>query len=95
MGNKIGVSGRRTSVAKLMVEATEELCEYKKIGTVEECYEAVEKQKLKKVIMKPWSPAKCPQCGVELSESIGDGYYKHYYNLRRCIRCGQAIKWED
>ena len=63
-------------LAKIIVE----WIQYNKIGTVEECREAVEKQKPKKVIIKPWEPSICPTCGMELSKSLGDGYYKHWMN---------------
>lgn len=80
----------RGTLAKVIDEWTE----YVKVGTVEECREAVEKQTKKKVIIKLWNPAICPSCSLELSESLGDGYYKHWKNLRRCPRCGQSIMWE-
>ena len=67
--------------------------EYSKIGTVEQVREAVEKTKEKKVIRNPWQPCECPTCNKELSESVGDGYYKHYYYLKRCPECGQKIDW--
>ena len=60
-------------------------------GTVEECREAVEKQKPKKIIIKDWNPTKCPTCNYELSTSLGDGYYKHPTFLKRCPNCGQAL----
>lgn len=55
--------------------------------------EALDKQIPKKPKIKSWSPALCPSCRKELSESLGDGYYKHYYNLSSC-ECGQKLKWE-
>lgn len=57
--------------------------------------EALEKQIPKKVEIKPWSPAYCPTCGHELSESQGDGYYKHLTYLGRCpnVECGQRLGW--
>lgn len=55
---------------------------------------ALEMQIAKKPIIEPWSPARCPNCDCELSESIGDGYYKHWYGLNIC-ECGQKLKWED
>ena len=57
--------------------------------------EALEKQIPKKVEIKPWSPAYCPTCGMELSESEGDGFYKHYIHLGRCpnVECGQRLEW--
>lgn len=59
--------------------------------------EALEKQEAKKVEIKEWSPAICPSCGCELSESVGDGYFKHPTFLERCPNpdCGQRLKWEE
>lgn len=73
----------------------EELDEYKQIGTLEEVRDAVEKQKPKHPIISPWSPAICPTCGEELSEHIGDGYYRHRTFLERCpnIECAQRLDW--
>lgn len=80
-------------------EAHENMCDeleqYKAIGTVEECREAMEKQKPKKIIIRDWNPTKCPTCGHELSTSLGDGYYKHPTFLKRCPECGQAIQWDE
>lgn len=73
----------------------ESCAEYESIGTVEEVREAVGKDTAKKVIIKPWEPCKCPTCDKELSESVGDGYYKHYYYLKRCTECGQRLDWGD
>ena len=59
--------------------------------------EALEKQIPKKPVIKPWNPARCPACGEELSESMGDGYYKHLTLLQRCPNpdCGQRLLWES
>jgi hypothetical protein len=46
----------------------------------------------KKPIIKSWNPAICPTCGEGLSESCGDGYYRHYEHLKVC-NCGQKLKW--
>lgn len=72
-----------------------ECLEYERIGTLEECREAVEKQKPKKIIIRDWNPTKCPTCGHELSTSLGDGYYKHPTFLKRFPECGQAIQWDE
>lgn len=72
-----------------------ELEQYRKIGSVEECREAVDKQKPKKIIIEPYCPTECPTCGHELSTSLGDGYYKYPTFLERCPNCGQAIQWEE
>ena len=79
----------------IAAQALEEIQQYREIGTVEECREAVEKQRTKKIIIRDWNPTKCPTCGHELSTSLGDGYYKYPIFLERCPECGQAIQWED
>ncbi len=59
--------------------------------------EALEKQLPKKVEIKKWCPSVCPACGCELSENIGDGYYKHPIFLNRCPNpdCGQKLDWSE
>lgn len=59
--------------------------------------EALEKQLPKKVEVKEWSPAICPSCGTELSDSLGDGYYTHPTYLKRCPNpdCGQRLDWSE
>ena len=68
---------------------------YREIGTVEECREAVGKQKPKKIIIESYCSTECPTCGHELSTSLGDGYYKYSTFLERCPNCGQAIQWDE
>ena len=68
-------------------EAYENICDeleqYRAIGTVEECREAVEKQEAKNIIrIAGHYPYKCPTCSGKLE--IG---YKH------CIICGQLLRY--
>lgn len=77
------------------ISALQEIRRYREIGTVEECREAVEKQKPKKIIIEPYCPTECPTCGHELSISLGDGYYKYPTFLKRCPNCGQVIQWGE
>jgi hypothetical protein len=56
--------------------------------------QALDKQIPKEPIIESWSPALCPSCGAELSELIGDGYYKHHYGQTIC-ECGQKLKWDN
>ena len=77
------------------ITALKEIQQYRKIGTVEECREAVEKQKVKYIKIEAYCPAYCPTCRFELSESLGDGYYKYFENLSRCPKCGQKICWDE
>ena len=82
-------------VRDIAISALKEIQQYRKIGTVEECREAVEKQRPKKIIIRNWNPTCCPTCGHELSTSLGDGYYKHPTFLKRCPKCGQMIRWSE
>jgi hypothetical protein len=54
---------------------------------------ALELQIHKQPIIESWSPARCPNCYKNLSEFLGDGYYKHYYGMQIC-ECGQKLTWE-
>ena len=54
--------------------------------------EVLEKQVPKRPKIENWCPAYCPSCGKKLSDSVGDGYYKHYYSLKMCD-CGQQLDW--
>lgn len=69
----------------------EELEQYRKIGTVEECREAVEKQKAKKPVKDKYHHNCCPNCGWIVSGEIGYGeeFCPH------CENCGQAIQWDN
>ena len=79
---------------KTAITALKEIQQYRKIGTVEECREAVEKQKPKKCVIDSCpdhTHYKCPSCGkLHLSR------YKHGCPSlgripRFCEYCGQAI----
>lgn len=58
---------------------------------MEECREAVEKQKAKKpeVIDQDFDYYKCPVCGeyIWATDNINDRKY--------CLNCGQAMQWEN
>lgn len=82
----------------IAITALKEIQQYQGIGTVEECREAVEKQKAKKCVIDSCpdhTHYKCPSCGkIHLSR------YKHGCPSlgripRFCEYCGQAIKDED
>lgn len=68
-----------------------ELDTYKEIGTVEECREAVEKQKAKNPVKDKYHHNCCPNCGWIVS---GEGGYGEEF-CPHCENCGQAIRWEN
>ena len=63
-------------VAAVAIKALEEIQQYRKIGSVEECRKAVEKQKAKKpeVIDQDFDYYKCPVCGeyIWATDNIND-----------------------
>lgn len=77
---------------KELEELKEKIQRYRKIGTVEECREAVEKQRAKKpsyegdgyadgvMVYDTWI---CPNCGKN--------YEVDYDNYEYCPKCGQAM----
>lgn len=43
--------------------------------------------------VEKWLPTLCPCCMGELSEHMGDGYYKRWDHLDMCPKCGQKLEW--
>lgn len=88
-GQKILVDDRILEAISKARDALEEVKQYREIGTVEECREAVEKQTAKKPIIETnryTTLLICPSCGRK--QGIR---YKQY----RCIECGQKLDWSD
>ena len=72
-----------------VIKALKEIQQYRAIGTVEECREAVEKQKPKKPVKDKYHHNCCPNCGWIVS---GEGGYGEEF-CPHCENCGQAIQW--
>ena len=78
------------------ISALKEIQQYQEIGTVEECREAVEKQKPKKIQYESdyrgcngftrYRMGKCPICNEWYNDRDGYNY---------CKNCGQAIQWDE
>lgn len=68
----------------MAITALKEIQQYRKIGTVEECHEAREKQKAKRPKHIWDGTTECPECAKRL--------LRHY---DFCPDCGQAIRWEN
>lgn len=83
----------------MAITALKEIQQYRKIGTVEECREAREKQIPKAPIMKPYyedMPDEeylcCPTCGDILTDRIPDDNKNFYFH---CLNCGQKFDWRE
>lgn len=80
----------------LSISALEEIQQYRAIGTVEECREAMERRNPKAPVV--WGDGydnegnmiydmyDCPNCGKS--------YEVDYHDYKFCPCCGQAILWE-
>lgn len=89
-----GIYADRLDCIDYAISALKEIQQYHKIGTVEECRDAVEKQTQKKCAIDSCpdhTHYKCPSCGqIELS------IYKHGFPrlgriTKYCENCGQAL----
>ena len=92
-----GTDGKAFEDMEMAIEALKEIQQYREIGTVEECREAVEKQRAKKPRLnyKPKFFGKatytCPKCGNICLEKFAN----ERQNNRYCWDCGQAIDWSE
>ena len=74
------------------IKALEEICQYREIGTPEECQAAIEKQIAKKPKktesegFRYTDTYRCPLCGGNFS---GTGIADY------CYHCGQKLDWSD
>lgn len=97
---------KEKEVIEMAISALKEIQQYREIGTVEECREAVKKQKLKKPkeILRHrggFEMQHCPKCDtdyqVDRRYKIKDGYCPACGKLldsafrNYCANCGQAI----
>lgn len=80
---------------QVAIKALEELQQYRAIGTVEECWAAMERhQRAKNLIFdKSLMVLSCPTCGHYAQEVVdGDGSTRG--NIPKyCSRCGQRLDW--
>ena len=82
-----------TIALSMAITALKEIQQYREIGTVEECWEAMEKQKAKKPDssgMDEQDYYTCPNCGADIG-NIDDYFQRDRY----CHECGQAIQWNE
>lgn len=78
-------------IARTVISDLKEIQQYRAIGAVEECREAVEKQKAKKPkeLDTEYEYFICGNCGGAIA--CTDDFKSHKY----CLSCGQAINWEE
>ena len=82
-------------IARTAITALKEIQQYREIGTVEECREAVKKQEAKEYIMnsfRDWDDYKCPSCGQTRLTIYKRGPMNFGKVTEYCDRCGQKLK---
>ena len=79
----------KSDIGKCLVNALEEVQQYRAIGTPDECRTAVEKQKVKKPIRN--DKCTCPSCGTH-NEVIKKRRNTVYSDIVYCWHCGQTLK---
>lgn len=84
------------------IKALKEVQEYRRLGTVEEVREAVEKTKSKKRIEptteldKYYHESTCPNCGIELrAKVVGYTINQAIGEYNNCPWCGQRLESEE
>ena len=80
----------------MAIEALEEVRQYREIGTMEECREAVEKQEAERIEYETnavfsngfshYRIGKCPIC---------DNRYNSNNEINYCSKCGQKLDWSE
>ena len=82
----------------MAIKALEEIQQYRAIGTIDECREAVEKQKAKKPKEYEDKFYGCPTCGNILLhkwEKYPTKLMDKKNGLPYCFGCGQKLDWSD
>lgn len=105
-----GIFGDKIGCFDVAIKALEEIQQYRAIGTVEECREAMGRQMGKK--QKPIKTPDCSDCEKEcnqncISFNYGETYlcptchqnaiFNSEYDMfyKFCPECGQAIDWSE
>lgn len=82
-----GVDGKAYEDMEMAIKALEEIQQYRSIGTVEECREAVERQMPKK-------PVKYDNCGNKCVDDRCSNCFE-IVNGKYCENCGQRISFGE
>lgn len=91
------------------IKAINELEDYYAIGTVEECREARERQRVKKVMVMvvrarnekesvstgDYVHYKCPNCEKKIGSAFHYPFNEYMMEHKFCNECGQKLDWSD
>lgn len=88
----------RKEKAETIINGFDELEQYRAIGTIEECREAMERQRAKKPVEYEDKYYGCPVCDNVLLhkwERYPVTFVDKRNGLPYCLSCGQAIDWSE
>lgn len=98
ISKNLGLIGEVEDWTEVAIQALEEVQQYRQIGTVEECREAVEKQTAKKATSFDYHNGTvnygCPICKRKIISKIDGEWCGGTFN-EYCDRCGQKLDWSD
>lgn len=84
-----------SEVRDIAISALREIQQYRAIGTVEECREAVKKQEAKEYVVDSffnYTDYKCPACGTRQLSMYKHGFMSSGKITEYCDNCGQKLK---
>lgn len=93
-----GFDGKAYEDMEMAIQALEEIQQYRAIGTVEECWEARERQRAKKPIEYEDKYYGCPVCDNALMykwERYPVTLMDKRKGLPYCLGCGQKLDWSE
>lgn len=97
-----GIFGYKIGCLDAAIKALEEIQQYRAIGTVEECREAVERRRARKPKIeldetKSFHRYYCPVCNRDFCNDSSSFFMASIFKENYCQEkdCGQAIDWSD
>ena len=93
----------KSDIGKCLVNALEEVQQYRAIGTPDECRAAVEKQNANKIVrvklrQSEWgSEYRCPVCESDLIKTVffNEDGTEPDEKISWCSGCGQKLNWSE
>ena len=94
----IGTAEEVAGIYNSYIDYFHRIRQYEKIGTIEKCQEAVEKQKAKKPIELVRGVIKfyaCPICLKDEQRKTDVHYNQVFPHMKWCNICGQKLDWSE
>ena len=94
-----GINGKAYEDMEIAIKALEEIQQYRSIGTVKECRDAVERQRAKKpefeINFGDYESRFSCECGKKIVVRHDCGVMDNNDAPNYCLNCGQKLDWGD